>query len=1752
MSNVIDNRVVKMDFDNGNFERNAKTSLSTLDKLKNALDFRGMSNSLSELSKSASHFNMYGVENAADLVKDKFSALEIIGVGALMRIGQQAVDTGERLVKSMSTDQIMAGWDKFSKKTTSTATMLGQGFSMTEVEEQLKRLNWFTDETSYNFTDMVDSIGKFTASGKGLVESVDAMQGIANWAALSGQNAATASRAMYQLSQAMGSGVMKKEDYKSIQNAAMDTDEFRQHALDAAIALGTLKKNSDGTYSSLVAVSKKGKEAFSKSQFADHLTEGLWLTDKVMMKVFNDYSKGLDQINKFMTDFGDENDMLTSQVIRAHEEFKKGSAAFDKYADSLNITDEARKGLLDLVSNLDDFGVKAFGAAQKARTFEDAIDSVKDAASTTWMNIFELFIGNAEKATEVWTDLANYLWFVFVGPIDNLKDLLEEWIGALENGSDDILDIFRNIARFASSVTRPIKDAFAEIFPAASGVQFKAFIDNLNRILVSLKLNSSQSKKLNIAFKGLFTVLKKGLNIFKTLVVAMKPILGIAKDILNVGLEVAYRIGAAITGVNDEIEDTLGVSKKVSDVVSIIMAAIHKLQLRLELMFKNIRDGQSVIKEIGKLAKTTLDTLIKSVLDIFTAITGINTDKIYNFITNILSSVWDAFKKFFENFKNGGGLKGVIQVFFDMLKDIGITILEVFEDVTGIDLTNMKARFQGLIDGIKENLEEFVQAFTGMDSITSKFERLAEALDKVKKFFEPINIAVRDFITGVLDKLKNYPWLSFTTIINAKIFLDICNAIKELITTIPNLLNSFKDIKDSVVGTLGAVKDTLKAVQTELQYKTLMAIAASVTVLAVALLLMSGIESEKIAGTIGAFTAVISELIIAIGALSFMSDRLGVSGLLKMVAPILALSAAIYVLTQALINIGSSGGNLDEIATNVILLAFLFGYLIAALAILDSMNIKGTHIAKLILIGVFAKSLSTAIKILAEAVAIINSGNVDELGPSILAMIASLIAVIKAVQNLEGTNSKGLIKIGVAMILMATSMRVLASAINAIDATNPEALAESFIVVGVAMATMAATMNKIAGTKVFLTTALAMIAMAYAVRILVDTIMDLSNYNGADLAKGFIIMAGSLAVLAIMTNLLQASLFKAGVGLLFVSIALNIVASALKKMQELDLTKMAEDASLLIVMMYALVGIAKMGKKAIEGAAGILIISAALFVLAEAFKLMNDLDFVQMALDAALLIVALYAMVGIANMAGEVIIGAAALVILAGAFLIFAAACNMIAKNNPKQLLEDMAIAIGSLAILIAGLMGVAAIFSAFGSALILGAALFLAAMALISLGLAALGGAIIVLGIGVNTFAATGGAAAEAITLLGDALEGRVKTLLEGAGALALLGGGMLLAGLGAAVMAVGGIAIAAVLLALTIALASFAGAIALLNLALGSFATNGKAAGEALVTMSTDMLKASPSLVAAGAELLLLKPTLEKLTKMFVEFTNSSVLLGDSMITLNMAFNQFNGSVMLLAQAADTFQTSFTKMHLVVTTAMSQLRDNLVTGATNIFASATTAFQKIGANLIIGFINGMNSKVASAYMTLSKMAAKCVAITRSALGVHSPSRVFAEIGAYTVEGFAQGLSDTRSSDAAAESMGESAINSLQTAMASAYDNLDSDISDPVIKPVMDLSEIQNGSNNLDAMLSRDRATSINANYRTKRSYEEEAAEQNASLMTNLNNKLLGAMSSDGEEQSPFNINVVLEGNAGEIFRLIRVENERFVKSAGYSPLLR
>jgi hypothetical protein len=842
MSSSIDQRIVEMQFDNKEFESGIQTSLKSIRNLENGLQLKDGAKGFENIGRAANNVSFDTLGSGVIAIQQKFTAMEVVAITALQNIVNKAMAAGEHLVKSLSIDQISAGFEKFGSKTSSVATLEAQGYALEDVNRELDRLNTFTDETSYNFTDMVANIAKFTATGKNLTESVTAMEGIANWAALSGQNAQTASRAMYQLSQAMGAGVMRLEDYKSIQNASMDTDEFRRKCIAAAISLGTLKDNGDETYS---AVSQGAKAtAFNVSQFTTQLTEGAWLTSDVMMKVFNDYSKAVTEI----VDASNKRSMTVSEIIEEiHSKSEKESISIDEAIKSLGYT-------------FDEFSLKAFESAQKARTFGDAIESVKDAVSTGWMKTFELIFGNADEATDLWTELANRMYDVFAGGAEIRNEILESWKDA--GGRTDLIDSIWNIWDAVESVVIPIKEAFDNIFPPMTAERLVNITSALESFTSKLKIGDETADKLKRTFSGIFSVFSIFKKILGTVSDAVAKLLGASglKDLGNMLLNITAKIGDFLTSLNENL-DLSSFESFLSSITTVISNFVSSLTGSFGL--SGVLGGigsiiGSLASKIGEVVSqivswTKENVSLMGIGQTLGTIFGILVGKNIVDATNNLSGATKSIKEFFSNLfdkKKESGLKSSISGIFDSLHDslenftagikasalleiaaaIGI-LTESLKTISELDLggivksvTTIGVLFKMLsmtLESVTKTLQSngskgLVKAGASMVLMAESMKILADAMSKFGNFSLP---ELGKGLTGVAGGLTalclglkaiNGVKVSLTTSVAMLALAESCNILGDAMTKFAGL--SWDEIAHGLVGMGGALAELVVAI----------------------------------------------------------------------------------------------------------------------------------------------------------------------------------------------------------------------------------------------------------------------------------------------------------------------------------------------------------------------------------------------------------------------------------------------------------------------------------------------------------------------------------------------------------------------------------------------------------------------------------------------------------------------------------------------------------------------------------------------------------------------------------------------------------------------------------------------------------------------------------------------------------------------------------------------------------------------------
>lgn len=785
MSREVDERVVEMRFDNGQFERNVSQTMSTLDKFKQKLNFTGATKGLEDVGSAAQKVNMSGLGAGVESVSAKFSALQVIGVTALANITNSAVNAGKNLVKSLSVDQITTGWQKFSDKTTSVATLVAQGNAIEDVNAQLDRLNWFTDETSYNFTDMVSNIAKFTATGKGLEESVTAMEGIATWAALSGQNAQKASSAMYQLSQALSAGYMRKEDWKSIQNVSMDTEEFRQKTLEAAVALKTLKDNGDGTYTSLMADAKSATN-FTQTQFVESLTEGAWFTSDVMMEVFSTYSSAVDEIYER----AEETHTLASELIDEIYELAE--------TESISVDEAISK----LGYSFDSFGLKAFEAGQKARTFRDAMDSVKDAVSTGWMNTFELIFGDANEATELWTDLANTLYDLFAEGGNTRNRILESALGKSFTGLAEKFNDFMAPAKKAADTVTKVTDSLKDLGGIVDEVILGKFGNGEERFNSLTEAGYNWCEVQNEVNK------KLGSSVRYTdeQIAAQNELLGIqgkttegaegeaeatvelTEEKKNLLKELAKLTPAQAKakGYTDEqiaaFQELGETAKKLGLPLDEFIDKLDEIDGRWLLItsFKNVGNGLiSVFKAIGEAWKqvfpSTEEEKAEKLFDAFTALHRV-TRKFKDMISDNIDEITRTFKGLFAALDIigtvvGGPIKIAFKLLTQLLSAFDLNILDVtaaigdaivkFRDWIDktLDFTGVFEKLAPYVVDFAESIKGLIESFKNSKFVDTLKTKLAGLWNTIKKFAK-FNFSQLDFgqiVEAIWNTLRSLP-----------------------------------------------------------------------------------------------------------------------------------------------------------------------------------------------------------------------------------------------------------------------------------------------------------------------------------------------------------------------------------------------------------------------------------------------------------------------------------------------------------------------------------------------------------------------------------------------------------------------------------------------------------------------------------------------------------------------------------------------------------------------------------------------------------------------------------------------------------------------------------------------------------------------------------------------------------------------------------------------------------------------------------
>ena len=1003
---------------------------------------------------------------------------------------------------------------------------------------------------------------------------------------------------------------------------------------------------------------------------------------------------------------------------------------------------------------------------------------------------------------------------------------------------------------------------------------------------------------------------------------------------------------------------------------------------------------------------------------------------------DILALVKDGVVSVINGIKPLGGIfKGIGPTILDTASKFGEFISNMRKSASEIGLfetisSGLSKAFEGLANfvlDLKEQVKTILEYISDLN-FDPFFNAISSGFKSVYNLLKPIFAGIGEVIGSVnMDTFYNV--LKGGIVVQVvKMLKGVFDEIKGVGESATGFIDSLSEITTNISDTLNSVKDALESYQRDLNASTLLKMAGAIAILAGSLLLLSSIDGNRLAVGLGGLTVAIAELV---GAFILMEklDVLGGGGI-KISAFFIAFSTSIFILSSALKKLSEL--NPEQLMTGILGLASTM------LLAVSAVKLMGKNNGKIIASATGLLIFSAALHVMASALE-----KFGEIDPEVLGSGLSSIGMLLAELALFMVGAKfgGLgITSATGILILSSALLVLKDAVEGFGKLDPDT-----IIVGLAgilgiLSEIAMFSAISAGGFTMIGLGVALNLMGKALIVLADSVKSFAELQWEEIGRGLVAMAGGLTLLGVASSLISGVKMAAvGVGIGIMAASLGLLGAVLKAYGNMQwdeigrgLTVLAGSLTILAVAMYAMSG-------TLLGSAAMVVAAGALALLTPQLLMLS-----QMSLEG----------VGIALLA------------VAGAFTVLGVAGLLLTPVVPTLLGLAGAIA----------LLGVGALACGAG-------------LALVGTGLTAIGVALGASGLLIVEFfkqlidllPQLGTKAGEAIVsfvkAIGDGSTQIVESLTQLVSAI--------LTSLGTLIPQVMQLAVDTVI--------AFANGLAVgvpalvdagLRLVLGvleGIANNIQqiieAGADCVINFMNGVANKLPDIINSGIELAL----------SFIEGVADGLLRNQDRIQSAMetiVHALITTGVKALAGGISGFVKGGAELLQGAINGIKQKWPGIVEAVKGAVNSAVNAVSGLGGklvqagkDLIQGFMSGIQSKAQAVWDAAVGVGQKAINGVKSILGIASPSKVFKQLGRYTVQGMSIGLDKySHIAEDSASILANNVLENVRNPLKNVSKILDGEIdASPKITPVLDLSNVMEGNKLLNNMIA-DRDMQINA----------------------------------------------------------------------------
>lgn len=757
--------------------------------------------------------------------------------------------------------------------------------------------------------------------------------------------------------------------------------------------------------------------------------------------------------------------------------------------------------------------VNAEEAATKVRTWTQLLDTLKEAVGSTWATTFELLVGDFNEATDLFTAISDTLGGMIGKAGDARNDLIEGWVKA--GGRKELIESLGSAFNALVDVMTVVGKAWAEIFPPITVDTLSTLTGKISAFLKGLTPAPATLNNIMRIFKGLFAVLDVGWY-------AVQLLWGVFQRLFN-------GLGGAGGGI-------------------------------LELAAK-----------FGDFLVKVRDTIV-------------NSEKLHAFFVGLTPLLQAP----------GKAISWLVQQFLKLIDALGSFKLDTGDFSVGMDNLNAS------LAKMKPTGESIHKVWSGVVDLFKK------AIDVGKQLARELGEFFQRLAPQLADGFANINWETIMGMLGTGLLASIALMIKKftgggLIDQIKEAFFSGGDddssFLDNIKETLGGVTDTLSQMQTTLKAGTLVAIAAALALMAYALSKIAQVDPDRVVGALAAMTTMMGQLIGAMMLFDKINPVTSIGKLMGLGTAMILLAIAVNILATAVKKL--SDMDWKELAKGLIGVTVLLGGMAVAARIMSTQN------GVMLRTGAAMILLAVAVKILASAVKDFSGMNWEEMARGLVG-VGTVLTALAIFTRMVKVN-KGAIGAGVGLILLGAAIKIMASAVSDFGNMDIPVIQQGLGALTAVLAALAI-FSRVVNPSGMIGMGVAMVILAGAMKLMASALTDLGNIPWDTLGRGMVGLAGSLVAIAIATRMMPKDMIVKAAALVVVAGALTILADVLEDLGGMSMEAIGKSLLVLSASLLVLAVAMDFMDSSVKGALALIIVAGALKVLTEVLVTLGAMD----------------------------------------------------------------------------------------------------------------------------------------------------------------------------------------------------------------------------------------------------------------------------------------------------------------------------------------------------------------------------------------------------------------------------------------------------------------------------------------------------------------------------------------------------------------